>query len=94
MDRDLLASALFPRTTAATYDGAGFLRRSLAGSLDAASMPGRAYSALWHRYQEPMLQNMARTDATPGTPEDYAAFIDRDETKWSQIVKASGAREE
>ena len=68
MDRDLLASALFPRTTAATYDGAGFLRRSLAGSLDAASMPGRAYSALWHRYQEPMLQNMARTDATPGTP--------------------------
>ncbi|UZE50102.1 tripartite tricarboxylate transporter substrate binding protein [Rhodopseudomonas sp. P2A-2r] len=34
------------------------------------------------------------TDATPGTPEDYAAFIDRDETKWSQIVKITGARED
>jgi tripartite-type tricarboxylate transporter receptor subunit TctC len=34
------------------------------------------------------------TEPTPGTPEDYAAFIDRDETKWSAIVKASGAKEE
>jgi tripartite-type tricarboxylate transporter receptor subunit TctC len=28
----------------------------------------------------------------PGTPEDYAADIDREETKWSKIVKASGAK--
>ena len=34
------------------------------------------------------------TQTTPGTPEDYAAFIDRDETKWSEIVKTSGAKEE
>jgi tripartite-type tricarboxylate transporter receptor subunit TctC len=34
------------------------------------------------------------TEPTPGTPEDYAAFIDKDETKWSAIVKASGAKEE
>jgi tripartite-type tricarboxylate transporter receptor subunit TctC len=30
----------------------------------------------------------------PGTPEDYAADIDREETKWSQIVKLSGAKVE
>ncbi len=34
------------------------------------------------------------TEITPSTPEDYAAFIDKEETKWSQLVKASGAREE
>jgi tripartite-type tricarboxylate transporter receptor subunit TctC len=34
------------------------------------------------------------TEPTPGTPEDYAAFIDQDETKWSRIVKTSGAKEE
>jgi tripartite-type tricarboxylate transporter receptor subunit TctC len=34
------------------------------------------------------------TEPTPGTPEDYAAFIDQDETKWSRIVKSSGAKEE
>jgi tripartite-type tricarboxylate transporter receptor subunit TctC len=34
------------------------------------------------------------TEPTPGSPEDYVAFIDRDETKWSQIVKVSGAKEE
>ena len=30
----------------------------------------------------------------PGTPEDYAADIDREETKWSKIVKLSGAKVE
>jgi tripartite-type tricarboxylate transporter receptor subunit TctC len=34
------------------------------------------------------------TEITPGTPEDYAAFIDKDEKKWSQLVKASGAEQE
>jgi tripartite-type tricarboxylate transporter receptor subunit TctC len=27
------------------------------------------------------------TEPTPGTPEDYAAFIDRDETRWAQLIK-------
>jgi tripartite-type tricarboxylate transporter receptor subunit TctC len=31
-------------------------------------------------------------DLLPGTPEDYAADIDREETKWSKVVKASGAK--
>jgi tripartite-type tricarboxylate transporter receptor subunit TctC len=34
------------------------------------------------------------TELTPGTPEDYAAFIDKDEKKWSQLVKASGVEQE
>jgi tripartite-type tricarboxylate transporter receptor subunit TctC len=34
------------------------------------------------------------TEITPGTPEDYAAFIDKDEKKWSQLVKASGVEQE
>lgn len=34
------------------------------------------------------------TDISPGTPEDYAALIDRDEKKWAGLVKASGAEQE
>jgi tripartite-type tricarboxylate transporter receptor subunit TctC len=34
------------------------------------------------------------TEITPGTPEDYADFIDKDEKKWAQLVKASGAEQE
>jgi tripartite-type tricarboxylate transporter receptor subunit TctC len=34
------------------------------------------------------------TEVTPSTPEEYSAFIDKDETKWSKIVKASGAKGE
>jgi tripartite-type tricarboxylate transporter receptor subunit TctC len=34
------------------------------------------------------------TEITPGTPEDYADFIDRDEKKWAQLVKASGVEQE
>ena len=30
----------------------------------------------------------------PGTPEDYATDIDREETKWSKVVKVSGAKVE
>ena len=30
----------------------------------------------------------------PGTPQDYAADIDREENKWSQIVRMSGAKAE
>jgi tripartite-type tricarboxylate transporter receptor subunit TctC len=34
------------------------------------------------------------TEITPGTPEDYADFIDKDEKKWSQLVQASGVEQE
>lgn len=40
--------------------------------------------------------SLAREGAEPivSTPEDYAADIDREETKWSQIVRESGAKAE
>jgi tripartite-type tricarboxylate transporter receptor subunit TctC len=34
------------------------------------------------------------TDITPGSPEDYAALIDKDEKKWAQLVKVSGVEPE
>jgi tripartite-type tricarboxylate transporter receptor subunit TctC len=34
------------------------------------------------------------TEIIPGTPEQYADFIDKDEKKWSELVKASGAEPE
>ena len=34
------------------------------------------------------------TEPLPSTPEEYAADIDREETKWSKVVKASGAKVE
>jgi tripartite-type tricarboxylate transporter receptor subunit TctC len=34
------------------------------------------------------------TEPHASTPEDYAADIDREETKWSAIVRKSGAKAE
>jgi tripartite-type tricarboxylate transporter receptor subunit TctC len=34
------------------------------------------------------------TEITPSTPEQYADFIDKDEKKWSELVKASGVERE
>ncbi len=34
------------------------------------------------------------TDPTPGSPEDYAAFIDKDESKWAEIVRSTGVKGE
>jgi tripartite-type tricarboxylate transporter receptor subunit TctC len=33
-------------------------------------------------------------EPTPSSPDEYAAFIDRDETKWSKVVRDSGAKAE
>ena len=34
------------------------------------------------------------TEITPSSPQDYADFIDKDEKKWSELVKASGVEQE
>jgi len=34
------------------------------------------------------------TEITPGSPEDYADLIDKDEKKWAGLVKASGVEQE
>ena len=42
------------------------------------------------------IERMAKdgTEPRPSTPAEYAAEIDREETKWSAVVKRSGARAE
>jgi tripartite-type tricarboxylate transporter receptor subunit TctC len=42
------------------------------------------------------IERMAKdgTEPRPSTPEEYAAAIDREETKWSAVVKQSGAKAE
>jgi hypothetical protein len=32
------------------------------------------------------------TEPLPGTPEDYAADIDREESKWSKIIRQAGLK--
>jgi len=34
------------------------------------------------------------TEITPGSPEAYADFIDKDERRWAELVKASGVEPE
>jgi tripartite-type tricarboxylate transporter receptor subunit TctC len=34
------------------------------------------------------------TEITASTPEQYADFIDKDEKKWSELVKTSGVEPE
>lgn len=60
--REAWARAFFPRTTENALQERGLMRGVLAGILDAASLPGRGYAATWNRYNEPMLEGMARTD--------------------------------
>ena len=33
-------------------------------------------------------------EPTPGSPDDYATLIDKDEAKWAQIVRSTGLKEE
>ena len=65
--REAWARAFFPRTTENSLQERGLMRGVLAGILDAASLPGRGYAATWNRYNEPMLEGMARTGAGPNS---------------------------
>ena len=38
--------------------------------------------------------NADGTEITPTSPQDYADFIDKDEKKWAELVKASGVEQE
>jgi tripartite-type tricarboxylate transporter receptor subunit TctC len=56
---------------------------------------GKLNAALNAALAEPDVREKILADgAEPlgGTPEDYAADIDREETKWSKVVKLSGAK--
>lgn len=65
--REAWARAFFPRTTENALQERGLMRGVLAGILDAASLPGRGYAATWNRYNEPVLEGMARTGADPNS---------------------------
>jgi len=57
----------------------------------------KLHAALQAALAEPDVRERIVADGAeplPGTPEDYAADIDREETKWSKIVKLSGAKVE
>jgi tripartite-type tricarboxylate transporter receptor subunit TctC len=54
-------------------------------------------AALRAALSEPDVRDRIVSDGAeplPGSPEDYAADIDREETKWSEIVRRSGAKVE
>jgi len=38
-------------------------------------------------------QSSDGAEPAPGSPEDYAQDIDREETKWSKVVEEAGAKE-
>ena len=46
------------------------------------------------RLQRAAEARMVRAEPLPGTPADYGADIDREESQWSKVVKASGAKAE
>jgi len=54
-------------------------------------------AALRAAVSSPILRDKVAADGAeplPSTPEEYAADIDREETKWSAVVKKSGAKAE
>ena len=71
-------------------------RRALArlrfGSMSQASLSSVCVPPIFHDTKE----RMARDGTEPllSTPEEYAADIDREEIKWSAVVKQSGAKGE
>jgi hypothetical protein len=46
------------------------------------------------RTRRNVLLAAALTEPLPSTPAQYGADIDREETQWSKVVKASGAKAE
>jgi len=78
MEAQDFINALFPRTVAATQQGGGFPRRSLAGVLDAASMPGRAWSALAnYDPNQPTLQDIINNPSRPANSGNFLSSMAR-----------------
>ena len=84
------------RNRAAGLRGGAALRHRRAGRHAAPdhrqAQRGAARGGRVARHQERMAAD--GTEPLVSTPEEYAADIDREETKWSKIVKESGAKVE
>ena len=91
-------SAVFPDVPTVAETLPGFEAVLRYGIVAPAGTPrpivDKLNAALRQALTEPdTIARMARdgTEASPGSPEDYATVIDREERKWSEVVKRSGA---
>jgi tripartite-type tricarboxylate transporter receptor subunit TctC len=98
----LIRSSLLPDVPTISESGLQGFEASLHYGLAApANTPrpiiDRLYKALRAALDSPEVKKQLAQDGiepTPGRPEDYADFIDKDEKKWSQLIKASGVEQE
>jgi tripartite-type tricarboxylate transporter receptor subunit TctC len=95
-------SAAFPELPTVTEDGLPGYDSVLHYGIVAPAGTPRAIvdklnAALREALAAPDTRERMATDGTeplPSTPEQYAADIDREETKWSAVVRKSGAKPE
>jgi tripartite-type tricarboxylate transporter receptor subunit TctC len=95
-------SSLLPDVPTVSESGLpGFDASLYYGLVAPAGTPRPVIDKLNKTLQEALASNEVKkqlgldgTEITPGTPEDYADFIDKDERKWSQLVRDSGVEQE
>ena len=78
----------------------GFQAQQTYGLLAPAGTPAEIVKLLNGALQEALASDLEKAriaadgaEPAPGSPEDYAQDIDREETKWSKVVEEAGAKE-
>jgi len=78
----------------------GFQAQQTYGLLAPAGTPAEIVKLLNGALQEALASDLVKAriaadgaEPAPGSPEDYAQDIDREETKWSKVVEEAGAKE-
>jgi tripartite-type tricarboxylate transporter receptor subunit TctC len=95
-------SSLLPDVPTVSESGLpGFDASLYYGLVAPAGTPRRVVDKLNKTLQDALASNEVKkqlaldgTEIMPGTPENYADFIDKDEKKWSQLVRDSGVEQE
>jgi tripartite-type tricarboxylate transporter receptor subunit TctC len=79
----------------------GFQAQQTYGLLAPAGTPAEIVKLLNGALQEALASDLVKVriaadgaEPAPGSPEDYAQDIDREETKWSKVVEEAGAKEQ
>ena len=77
----------------------GFEAQQVYGLLAPAGTPAGIVKRLNAALQDALTSDLVKTriaadgaEAAPGSPEDYARDIDREEAKWSKVVEEAGAK--
>jgi tripartite-type tricarboxylate transporter receptor subunit TctC len=77
----------------------GFEAQQVYGLLAPAGTPARIVKRLNAALQDALTSDLVKTriaadgaEPAPGSPEDYAQDIDREESKWSKVVEDAGAK--